>query len=643
MCFFIWLAILQMDNNVLPDELGSPQRPQLKKYFITITLILVVAVFVGQMYQDFHRKQEHLDSKRIHSHHHQTELASELMKNILLLRDYDNLTPALAQTTTRELLHNTKQIMLAQESLAIAFEERHLSHDDKSLAIQERALAEYVDEIVVELNDILVIVESETISSSVIENKYQLFLSKYNQFQDESERLIEKSSDYLEQESYEHRMILWAVVVAIIILIIAVGFIFYRFVSELVSRDFQLLAEDNLLRKKNEQESAENAQLMFDQQMKLRSILDSTVDAIITITETGNIDSFNKAAERMFGYPAHFVIGKNVKMLMPEPYAAEHDGYLQSYQETREKKIIGIGREVIAKRIDGSEFPIHLSVSEVPESQPKLFTGIIRDVTERKKAEKILKQTVDELRSKQEQLKDEEEIARHVFENITASNNDALAELSSWCVPMGIFSGDLMLSTRLPSGALRIILCDFTGHGLPAALGAVPVSSINHAMAQKGLPLDILMDELNNKLKDLLPTGIFCCIAGIDIDANRTHAHVWNAGLPEILLVNKNGEIKQRLSSTHLPLGITTYQRDEMQLEDMSLDTGDCIYIYSDGLTEAENEAGVMFGQDRFEQLLNEESKADGRLDTIKNHVSTYMGKAAATDDISLVEIKTLS
>lgn len=121
--------------------------------------------------------------------------------------------------------------------------------------------------------------------------------------------------------------------------------------------------------------------------MKLHSILDSTVDAIITITDKGIIDSFNKTAESMFGYPAEFAIGKNVKVLMAEPYASEHDGYLQHHRETGEQKIIGSGREVIGKRVDDSEFPISLSVSEAIDSEPKLFTGIIKDITEWKKAD----------------------------------------------------------------------------------------------------------------------------------------------------------------------------------------------------------------------------------------------------------------
>lgn len=119
-------------------------------------------------------------------------------------------------------------------------------------------------------------------------------------------------------------------------------------------------------------------------QARLESILDNIVDGLITIDERGIIQSFNKACERMFGYTAGDVVGQNIKMLMPSPYAENHDQYLQNYHETRQAKIIGIGREVEAKRKDGSLFPIDLSVAEVSVGSQKLFSGIIRDMTERK-------------------------------------------------------------------------------------------------------------------------------------------------------------------------------------------------------------------------------------------------------------------
>ena len=121
----------------------------------------------------------------------------------------------------------------------------------------------------------------------------------------------------------------------------------------------------------------------------VKSIVETVVDGIITIDSRGTVQSFNSAAERLFGYGAAEVIGSNVKMLMPEPYAVEHDGYLSHYHHTREPRIIGIGREVVGRRKDGSTFPMDLAVNEMRQPGQSLFVGIVRDITERKRVDQM--------------------------------------------------------------------------------------------------------------------------------------------------------------------------------------------------------------------------------------------------------------
>jgi PAS domain S-box-containing protein len=127
----------------------------------------------------------------------------------------------------------------------------------------------------------------------------------------------------------------------------------------------------------------------------MRAILQTAVDGIITIDDQGRIESFNPAAERMFGYCAAEVVGRNVKALMPSPDHEQHDEYLRRYLATGEKRIIGIGREVMARRKDGTTFPVDLSVSEIPSvpGTQRLFTGMVRDITERKRTEERLMQS----------------------------------------------------------------------------------------------------------------------------------------------------------------------------------------------------------------------------------------------------------
>lgn len=146
---------------------------------------------------------------------------------------------------------------------------------------------------------------------------------------------------------------------------------------------------------------------------RLRSILDTAADGIITIDERGRITGANHAAERLFGYTLQDMLGQNVKMLMPNPYRDEHDGYLRNYFRTGVKKIIGIGREVVGQRKDGSTFPMYLAVSEVVLGDRRIFTGLVHDISERKRYEAELRQakeTADAARAEAERanrMKDE--------------------------------------------------------------------------------------------------------------------------------------------------------------------------------------------------------------------------------------------
>ena len=129
--------------------------------------------------------------------------------------------------------------------------------------------------------------------------------------------------------------------------------------------------------------------------VRLRALLEAAVDGIISIDKRGVIQTMNPAAERLFGYAAREVIGQNVNILMPPPYREEHDGYLARYLATGEKRIIGIGREVVGLRKDGTTFPMNLSVAESCLGDWRGFVGIIRDITEPKRAEERFRLVVE--------------------------------------------------------------------------------------------------------------------------------------------------------------------------------------------------------------------------------------------------------
>jgi two-component system, LuxR family, sensor kinase FixL len=148
---------------------------------------------------------------------------------------------------------------------------------------------------------------------------------------------------------------------------------------------------------RNRIEAATSAREALAREAHVASILETVPDAMIVIDEDGIVQSFSSAAERLFGYTAPEVIGKNIKMLMPSPYRENHDDYLKRYLRTGERRIIGIGRLVVGEREDGSTFPMELAVGEMRSGERHFFTGFIRDITQRQESEARLQELQTEL------------------------------------------------------------------------------------------------------------------------------------------------------------------------------------------------------------------------------------------------------
>lgn len=165
----------------------------------------------------------------------------------------------------------------------------------------------------------------------------------------------------------------------------------------------------------------------------MRAILETAVEGIITISERGIVEQMNPAAETMFGYRASEVVGQNVSMLMPSPHRERHDQYLENYCQTGVAKIIGIGRETVGRRKDGSVFPVDLSVSEVRLASRRLFTGFVRDISERKQAETRLAEMTQSLSEKNKELETVVYVASHDLRSPLVNIQGFSKELSHAC------------------------------------------------------------------------------------------------------------------------------------------------------------------------------------------------------------------
>ena len=191
------------------------------------------------------------------------------------------------------------------------------------------------------------------------------------------------------------------------------------------------LAKTNERLKNEIDERDRMQQALRDNEARLRAVVETAVDAIITIDEQGTIDSANPAAVRLFGFAQDELVGQNVKLVMPPPYHDEHDQYLANYLTTGVKKIIGLGREVKGRRKDGTTFPIDLAVSEMQVAGKRMFTGIARDITERKEAALELTLIAAELQRKSREKQEFFAILAHDLKHPVISIQGLLSLLKS--------------------------------------------------------------------------------------------------------------------------------------------------------------------------------------------------------------------
>lgn len=236
----------------------------------------------------------------------------------------------------------------------------------------------------------------------------------------------------------------------------------------------------------------------------------------------------------------------------------------------------------------------------------------------------------------------EQELAAHVYARLTQVASSPSAKFRSWNEPMGKFSGDLILFADGPRDTYYAMLGDFTGHGLPAALGAVPTANIFQAMAQKGLPVGEIAKELHSKLSDLLPTGYFCCAVILEWLPAHSRLHFWNGGLPSIIVQSKNGELIEYPSDT-VPLGVGGRDLYQDVTKTIDLLEHDRVLIFSDGVIEAMAINGKLWGKQNLIDCLKRSMEDEFCLTKMQNELHAFTQDAPPSDDISVIELLNLS
>lgn len=230
----------------------------------------------------------------------------------------------------------------------------------------------------------------------------------------------------------------------------------------------------------------------------------------------------------------------------------------------------------------------------------------------------------------------EHEIAKAVFERAMAASLRDCANARHYVSAATTFNGDLLLTAPSPSGGLYTVLCDFTGHGLPAAIGALPVSKIFYDLTNEGKAVSDIASEINRALEKFLPDDMFAVAAICELNSEGNRLTLWSGGLPDIIVTDPSGKLKYKIQSTHMPLGVLDDQEFERDVKILDMSEGDRVYIYSDGIPEALNPAGEMYGEERLEAMFMGAHKDPFTrlIDDIKH----FTGESQ-NDDITIIEL----
>jgi DNA-binding response OmpR family regulator/anti-sigma regulatory factor (Ser/Thr protein kinase) len=239
-----------------------------------------------------------------------------------------------------------------------------------------------------------------------------------------------------------------------------------------------------------------------------------------------------------------------------------------------------------------------------------------------------------------QQLLDEQRAAKAIFDKVAHAGCLNAPNIRYRQSPRALFNGDLLLAAQAPAGRMFVLLGDFTGHGLPAAVGAMPLAETFYGMTAKGYSSNQILRDINAKLKLILPVEMFCCATFLDINLEQGILRVWNGGLPDGYLLKADGDWLP-LRSRHLPLGVREASSFDDSFETLPLAMGDRLLLLSDGLLESRNADDQLFGEQRLLAVIEANRNPATLFDGVQEALQAFHGQIL--DDLSLVEVSMLA
>ncbi|QWA27185.1 fused response regulator/phosphatase [Pseudomonas sp. RC3H12] len=246
----------------------------------------------------------------------------------------------------------------------------------------------------------------------------------------------------------------------------------------------------------------------------------------------------------------------------------------------------------------------------------------------------------DQITRHHHHLLNEQRVAKAVFDKVAHAGCLNAPNIRYLQSPYALFNGDLLLAAFTPSGDMHVLLGDFTGHGLPAAVGAMPLAEVFYGMTAKGYGLVETLREMNAKLKRILPVDMFCCALLLKLSFQQATVEVWSGGMPDGYRLSAAGEVLEVLPSRHLPLGILPPEQFDDTTEVIPLAAGERLFLLSDGVVDTGDAQDCLFGVQRLRQVLAANRDPAVLFDEVMQALARFGGQSR--DDISLCDIRML-
>ncbi len=266
---------------------------------------------------------------------------------------------------------------------------------------------------------------------------------------------------------------------------------------------------------------------------------------------------------------------------------------------------------------------------------------LISKVNAHKRSKSIYDNLVNankELKYHRTMMDREHAIVDHIFAQVGKRSETYCKNFEVYTSPMSMFNGDFVLTAASPSGGVYGLVGDFTGHGLAAAMGSLPVSEIFHQNVINQGSVSQIANDINQRLVHLLPSNMFFCAAIFEIDYLGASLTLWMGGMNDLILFNKSDDGFRKIESSHLPLGLLSDEEFDNSPNLIELEKYSRLYICTDGVIEAENREGEQFGEDRLEQVLSDSVNVS--VPALVSAVNDFAQNDTLSDDVSILEFR---